>query len=260
MLKVRIIPTLLTDGFGLVKGERFDSWRTVGALMPAVRVFNRRDVDELVILDVRARAERRPCDPVLIEEIAGEVRVPLSVGGGISDLDDIDRVLGAGADKVILNSAAYDDPALVNRSAGRYGSQCIVVAIDVAETDGGLRCVARSGSTPTAWSPEEWAREVAERGAGEILVTRTELDGTLEGYDLHLVAEVSAAVDVPVIAAGGAGSYEHLLAGVRAGASAVAAGAMFQFTHQTPAEARDHLGSHGVPVRRSIEQARLGRG
>ena len=252
MLKVRVIPTLLSNGFGLVKGEAFESWRTVGTLVPAVRVFNTRDVDELLILDVAARRERRPCDLDTARAAAIESRVPLSIGGGVSSLAEVQDLLAAGADKVVLNTAALDQPQLIEDAARRFGSQCVVLAIDVRVVDGVGMVTARSGAELTNRVPVRWAREAQDRGVGEILVTRVENDGLLTGYDLPLVAEVAAAVSVPVIASGGAGSYEHMRAAIQeAGASAVAAGAMFQFTEQTPAMARAYLAEHGIPVRRA---------
>ncbi|WP_331272299.1 imidazole glycerol phosphate synthase subunit HisF [Motilibacter aurantiacus] len=246
-----MIPTLLSNGFGLVKGEAFASWRTVGTLVPAVRVFNSRDVDELLIVDVAARREERSVDLDTAAEAAVQSRVPLTVGGGVDTVEDVAELLAAGADKVVVNSAALAGPGLVEQAARRFGSQCVVVSVDVREVDGAWRCFSHSGSRPTERDPVSWAREAADRGAGEILVTRVEYDGRLTGYDIPLVASVAQAVGVPVIASGGAGSYADMLAAIReGGASAVAAGAMFQFTEQTPAEARDYLAAHGVPVRR----------
>lgn len=251
MLKVRVIPTLLSNGFGLVKGEAFQSWRTVGTLVPAVRVFNTRDVDEMLILDVAARRENRSCDLDTARDAAVESRVPLSIGGGVSSVGDVQDLLAAGADKVVLNTAALDRPQLIEDAAGRFGSQCVVLAIDVRVVEGEWVCTSDSGSRTTGRDPVSWAKEAQDRGAGEVLVTRVEHDGLLTGYDLPLLSEVSQAVTVPVIAAGGAGSYEHMRAAIQdAGASAVAAGAMFQFTEQTPAMARQYLAQHGIPVRR----------
>lgn len=255
MLKVRIIPTLLTDGFGLVKGEAFESWRTVGSLMPAIRVYNRRDVDELLILDVAARREGRSCDPSLIEDAAAEVRVPLTIGGGLSNLGDIATALHAGADKVVLNTAALDRPELIDEASSEFGSQAIVVAIDATIIQNEMRCLAQSGQRPTSRTPQAWAVEAESRGAGELIVTRADYDGLLTGYDLDLIASVCRNVELPVVASGGAGNYDHMRdAVIMAGASAVAAGAMFQFTQQTPDLARAALGANGIPVRASLNE------
>jgi cyclase len=250
MLKVRVIPTLLSNGFGLVKGEAFQSWRTVGTLVPAVRVFNTRDVDELLIVDVAARREGRCCDLYTAEDAAAESRVPLSIGGGITSVAEVQELLATGADKVVLNTGALERPQLIEEAATRFGTQCVVLSVDVRVVEGRRLVTTHSGSQTTDRDPVAWAKEAQDRGAGEILVTRVESDGLLTGYDLPLVADVAGAVSVPVIAAGGAGTYEHMRAAVQdAGASAVAAGAMFQFTEQTPALARSYLASHGIPVR-----------
>src|SRR5688500_9078119 len=153
MLKVRVIPTLLSNGFGLVKGEAFQSWRTVGTLVPAVRVFNTRDVDELLILDVAARREHRPCDLDTARDAAVESRVPLSIGGGVSSIGDVQDLLAAGADKVVLNTAALEQPQLIEDAARRFGTQCVVLAIDVRVVDGERVVTSRSGAELTDRDP-----------------------------------------------------------------------------------------------------------
>jgi len=250
MLKVRIIPTLLWKDGGLVKGTGFDSWRRVGAAMPAIKVYNTRDVDELVLMDITATAEGRGPDLAEIDALARECFVPFTVGGGVATVETVRDLLRAGADKVIVNSAAYSNPELVTEAALRFGSQCVVAAIDALRSDDGeYVCCVRSGTQQTGIGPVAWAQRLEALGAGEILLTRIERDGTLQGYDVDLLAQVAAAVSIPVIAAGGAGSYADMLQALRVGASAVAAGAMFQFTEQTPREAKQFLAAHGVPVR-----------
>lgn len=250
MLKTRIIPTLLYRDAGLVKGRGFASDRPVGGAMQSVKVYNLREVDELVFLDVTATIEGRGPDLRLIDELADHCFMPLAVGGGVRTIQDFRDLLSVGADKVVVNSAALADPGLIDAAAAQYGSQCVVVAIDArgsAET--GWVVHGRSGREPTALDPVSWAIEVERRGAGEIILTNIDRDGTMTGYDVPLVAAVSAAVGIPVIASGGAGSYADMLAGIRAGASAVAAAAMFHFTQQTPREAKLFLRENGVPVR-----------
>lgn len=253
MLKTRVIPVLLQRGGVLVKGERFESWRNVGAALPAVKVFNLRDVDELVLLDITATPEARGPDLEQIAELAAECFVPLTVGGGVTSLEHVRDLLRVGADKVAINSACHARPALVTQIAERFGRQCVVCAIDVRRRpDGGYQCYASCGREPRAVEPAAWAAQLERLGAGEILLTSIDRDGMFQGYDVELVRRVSEAVGIPVIAAGGAGNYDHMVAAIReGGASAVGAGAMFQFTHQTPAGAREHLHRHGIAVRHS---------
>ena len=252
MLKVRIIPTLLYRDFGLVKGVRFDSRRAVGSAMQAIKVYNLRGVDELVFLDVTATLQERSPDLELVDELADDCFMPLAVGGGVRTVDDVGRLLSVGADKVVMNTVLVEDPDVVRQSAERYGSQCVVASIDVRR-DGDGRPVAwtRSATVDTGRSPVDLARAAEQLGAGEILLTSIDRDGTMEGYDLDVTREVSRAVGIPVIASGGAGNYDDLAAAVQQGeASAVAAAAIFHFTQQTPMEAKHHLGGLGIPVRR----------
>ncbi len=249
MLKVRVIPSLLLKDGSLVKGIGFDSWRRIGSAMPAIKVYNTRDVDELVLMDVTATLNGRGPDLVEIDALARECFVPFTVGGGVSTVETVRDLLRAGADKVIVNSAAYTTPGLVSEAARRFGSQCVVAAIDALHEDGAYVCCAGSGSKRMKIAPVPWAQQLEQLGAGEILLTRIERDGTLQGYDIDLLAQVTAAVSIPVIASGGAGSYHDMLQALRSGASAVAAGAMFQFTEQTPREAKKYLAANGIPVR-----------
>lgn len=250
MLKVRVIPTLLWKNVGLVKGVRFDSWRRVGTIMPAVKVYNNREVDELALLDIEATRENRPPEYAMVEEIAAECFVPLTVGGGIGDIESVRGLLRAGADKVCINTAAYADPGLVRTAADRFGAQCIVIGIDARRDEhGNYECISHSGTRGAGKDPAAWAKEVEAMGAGEILVTSVDRDGTMEGYDLDLVARVAAAVRIPVIASGGAGNYGHMHEAITEGAAAVAAASIFHFTEQTPREAKRFLKERGVAVR-----------
>lgn len=251
MLKVRVIPTLLWKQFGLVKGVGFDSWRRVGPVLPAIRVYNQRDVDELILVDIVAQGTGDEPDFESIDDFGQDCFVPLTVGGGITRLDQVQRLLRAGADKVSVNTAAYDDPDLISQIARRFGAQCVVASIDVkADEGGGWTCFRGAGQIPTGREVVAWAREVEDRGAGEILITSIDRDGTMEGYDLPLIETVAGAVRIPVIASGGAGNYGHMVEAVQqAGASAVAAASIFHFTEQTPAEAKAALAAAGIPVR-----------
>lgn len=255
MLKVRVIPTLLWKQFGLVKGIGFDSWRRVGPVLPAIKVYNQREVDELVLLDIVAHRSADDPDFESIDEFGQDCFVPLTVGGGITRIEQVQRLLRAGADKVSINTASYAHPELVSEVARRHGAQCVVASIDARRDPdgGGWQCFSQAGQQPTGREVRQWAHELEDRGAGEILITSIERDGTQQGYDLALIDAVVGAVRIPVIASGGAGTYQHMVDAVtRAGASAVAAASMFHFTEQTPAGAKSALAAAGVPVRKSF--------
>ena len=254
MLKVRVIPTLLWKQFGLVKGVDFDSWRRVGPVLPAIKVYNQREVDELVLMDIVAHQGDDDPDFESIDEFGQDCFVPLTVGGGITRIEQVQRLLRAGADKVAVNTAAYTRPELVSEIARRHGAQCVVASIDVrAQGGGGWACFSHAGKQATGREVVAWARELQDRGAGEILITSIERDGTMQGYDLPLIEAVVSAVDIPVIASGGAGNYQHMVEAVtQAGASAVAAASIFHFTEQTPAGAKAALAAAGVPVRQGF--------
>lgn len=254
MLKVRVIPTLLWKDFGLVKGVGFDSWRRVGPVLPAIKVYNSRDVDELILVDITASQEGNDPDHDSVNDFSEECAVPLTVGGGITRLDQIVSLLHAGADKIAINTAAYSNPALIETAAGRFGVQCVVASIDARRfEDGRYGCFSHSATVDTGRDPVEWAKELADRGAGEVLLTSIDRDGSMLGYDLDIVERVVRAVDIPVIASGGAGHYQHMIDVVKqAGASAVAAASIFHFTEQTPAGAKTAMQAAGIPVRRNF--------
>jgi imidazole glycerol-phosphate synthase subunit HisF len=251
LLKVRVIPTLLWKNVGLVKGIGFDSWRRVGPVLPAIKVYNLRQVDEIILVDITATTEQREPDYAAIADFTAECFVPITIGGGIRSIDHITSLLRAGADKVSLNSVSFDNPDLVRTASRRFGSQCIVASIDVRKrSDGIYECYKNSGTLPTGVDVVTWARTMEEHGAGEILLTSIERDGTMEGYDLDLIGLVSGAVAIPVIASGGAGNYQHMYQAISLGnASAVAAASIFHFTEQTPIEAKKYLALHNIPVR-----------
>lgn len=251
MLKVRVIPTLLYKDFGLVKGVAFDSWRPVGSAVQAIKVYNMREVDELILVDITATRDGRSPDFALIDELADDCFMPLTVGGGVWSVEDAQRLLQVGADKVAIGSAAVESPGLIGELAERFGAQCVVVSVDYRRgPDGTCHVYTHSGTKSAGIEPVAFAREVERMGAGEILFQSIERDGTMMGYDVELTRQVCEAVSIPVIASGGAGSYEHMERVIREGkASAVAAASMFHFTQQTPIEAKRHLASHGIPVR-----------
>jgi cyclase len=251
MLKVRVMPTLLHKDFGLVKGERFNSWRRTGSAMQQIKVYNMREVDELVYFDITASTSGREPDYEEIDHLADDCFMPMTVGGGIRTIEHARNVLQVGADKVSLNSGAVEDPQLISRIAERFGSQCVVVSIDFKRhTDGRCEVFTHSGSRATGLDPVAFAVHAEQLGAGEILLTSIDRDGMFTGYDLECTRRVSDAVSIPVIASGGAGSYEDMWAAiVEGGASAVAAASIFHFTHLTPLEAKRYLAGKGLPVR-----------
>jgi len=251
MLKIRILPTLLFKEFSLVKGVKFDSSRRIGSVIQAVKVYNMRDVDELAFLDVSATLEKRHPDFELIDEIADECFMPLSVGGGIRTVGDVKRLLEVGADKVIVNTEAVLNPNIIKNIAKKFGSQCVVVSIDAKiNKNKKYEVFICSGSKATGIDPVLFAKRAELLGAGEILLTSIDRDGTMEGYDVELVKKISSSVSVPVIASGGAGSYKHMESVIIDGnASAVAAASMFHFTEQTPLEAKKYLKKQGIDTR-----------
>ncbi|MDA9975456.1 imidazole glycerol phosphate synthase cyclase subunit [Alphaproteobacteria bacterium] len=251
MLKTRIIPTMLFKENGLVKDQKFASMRRVGGALQAIKVYGLREVDELVYLDVAATRSGNPPDFALIDELADECFMPFTVGGGIRDVQDIRQLLMVGADKVVINTAAIDSPTLIGECSRQFGSQCIVVSIDVSRgLDGTPKVFSHSGTEPTGLDPVLWGREVEARGAGEILLTSIDQDGMMQGYDVPLVKAVTEAVSIPVIASGGAGRYADMATVLHeTSATAVAAASMFQFTEQTPLEAKRFLQDQGFPVR-----------
>lgn len=243
-LAVRVIPTLLCRGEQLVKGERFQSWRSVGHALQAARIHNARGVDELILLDIAATPERRGPNLDLVRKLADECFIPLTVGGGVRSVDDVRDLLNAGADKVAICSAAFHSNVVIE-AAFKFGSQAIVGVVDYKNDHAWEKC----GKFSTGEYVLPWASKLAASGAGEILLTSIDREGTLEGYDLETVDLVCRALRVPVVAHGGCGDYPHMLGAVRCGASAVAAGAMFQFTDKTPRGASRFLMNNGIEAR-----------
>jgi len=250
-VKIRVMPTLLYKDLGLVKGKGFDSWRRFGSVMQSIKVYNMREVDELVFLDITATQQGREPDYELIDEIADECFMPLTVGGGIRSVEHVRRLLKVGADKIAVNTAAVENPELLREIARRFGSQCVVVSIDFrCHPDGHYEVFTRSGTQPTGKDPVTWAKEAEEHEAGEILLTSIERDATMIGYDVELTRKVCEGVSIPVIASGGAGEYEHMAEVLKEGkASAVAAAAIYHYTERTPLEAKKYLKEHGFNVR-----------
>ncbi len=252
-LAKRIIPCLDVDRGRVVKGVRFVDIRDAGDPVEVARRYDAEGADELTFLDITASSDDRDTMLHVVEAVAGEVFIPLTVGGGIRSLDDIRRLLNAGADKVSINTAAVHDPEFVKAAAERFGAQCIVVAIDakqVADDPPRWEIFTHGGRKPTGLDAIDWARRMTAYGAGEILLTSMDRDGTKSGFDLALTRAISEAVDVPVIASGGVGTLDHLVEGVRDGAAdAVLAASIFHFGEHTIGAAKRHMAAHGIEVR-----------
>jgi imidazole glycerol-phosphate synthase subunit HisF len=245
----RVIPCMDVDAGRVVKGTRFLSLRDAGDPVELAAHYDAEGADELVFLDITATADKRATVVELARRAADEVFVPFTIGGGVREVADAHGVLGAGADKVSVNSAAVARPGLLDELARVFGAQCVVLAIDAKRAAAGWEVHVAGGRTPTGRDAVAWAREGVERGAGEILLTSMDRDGTKDGYDLALLAAISSAVDVPVIASGGAGSPEHLVDGFGAGADAVLAASIFHYGEWPVPAVKARLAAAGVPVR-----------
>ncbi len=254
-LAKRIIPCLDVDAGRVVKGVQFVDIRDAGDPVEIARRYDEQGADELTFLDITASSDQRATMVHVVEQVAGEVFIPLMVGGGIREVADIRRMLNAGADKVGINTAAVFNPEFVKEAAERFGSQCIVVAIDAKQVRSNgepkrWEIFTHGGRKPTGIDAVEWAQRMVAHGAGEILLTSMDRDGTRDGFDLELTRAVSDAVDVPVIASGGVGTLEHLAEGVTLGrADAVLAASIFHFGEYTVGEAKQYMAAQGIEVR-----------
>ena len=247
-MKVRVIPTILTDGLTVVKGEKFDNWRTVGSAEATARLYASRDVDELLFLDVNARSRNSMIDKTLLTHFSNVLDVPFSVGGGINTLEDAKFCFRFGAEKVVLGTAAIENPKLITEIADVFGNQAVIVSIDF-ENDASNQIRIKSGAVASDVASLEFVERLETLGAGEILLQSVRRDGTLSGMDFNRIVQVSNLTTLPVIASGGAASLTDFLQAVLSGASAVAAGAIFQFTQITPKQVRNFLSDQGVQVR-----------
>ena len=252
-LAKRIIPCLDVDQGRVVKGVNFVDIRDAGDPVEIARRYDREGADELTFLDITASSDERETMVHVVEQVAAQVFIPLTVGGGIRTLEDIRRMLNAGADKVAINTAAVHNPEFVRQAAERFGSQCIVVAVDakqVADDPPRWEVFTHGGRRPTGLDAVEWARKMVAYGAGEILLTSMDRDGTKKGFDLGLTRAVAEAVKVPVIASGGVGNLDHLADGVvEGGADAVLAASIFHFGEYSIHQAKEHLAARGIEMR-----------
>jgi cyclase len=257
MLTRRIIPCLDVDKGRVVKGTKFLELRDAGDPVESAVAYNNQGADELVFLDITASSDGRSTMIDVVERTAERCFMPLTVGGGIRTVDDMKAMLRAGADKVSVNTAAIQNPDVIDAGAGTFGCQCIVVAIDARSNgDGTWRVYTHGGRNPTELDAVAWAAEVCRRGAGEILLTSMDADGTKAGYDVALTRAVSEAVTIPVIASGGAGNLDHMVTVLSEGkADAVLAASIFHFGEYTVDSVKEYLGARGVPVRRAASQA-----
>jgi cyclase len=242
-LAKRVIPTLLYRGAQLFKGKQFSSWRSIGHARQAVLIHNSRGVDELIMLDITATPEGREPDYKTAFDLSTNCFCPLTIGGGISKFEHAKKLFEAGADKIAVGSKAFD--GLIEDISEKYGKQAVVAALDVK----GRGVYTHCGQKLSRFDPVGWAKELERSGAGEILLTSIEREGTMNGFDLELIRKVSGAVDIPVIAHGGCGMLSHALEAIHAGASAVAIGSMFAFTEETPKTVACYLRDNGVEVR-----------
>jgi len=255
-LAKRIIPCLDVNNGRVVKGVNFVSLRDAGDPVEIARNYNEQGADELVFLDITASSDNRDLILHIIEKVAAQVFIPLTVGGGIRKVEDVRRLLNAGADKVSINTSAVLDPSLVEESTDRYGSQCIVIAIDAKKTanratgSAHWEVFTHGGRNPTGIDAIDWAKKMQSMGAGEILLTSMDRDGTCSGFDIALTRAISDAVDLPVIASGGVGNLDHLVEGILQGrADAVLAASIFHYGQYSILEAKQYLSQHGIEVR-----------
>ena len=251
MLAKRIIPCLDVRDGRVVKGVNFVNIRDAGDPVELARFYSDQGADEIVFLDITATSDGRATVADVVERTAEQVFVPLTVGGGIRTLEDFRQLLRAGADKISVNSAAVKDPGLISRAAERFGSQCVVLAIDARRRpEGSYEVVVAGGRTPTGLDAVEWARRGEALGAGEILLTSMDRDGSRDGFDCHLTRSVARAVDIPVIASGGVGKLEHVAEGIIEGeADAVLAASVFHFGELTVRQVKESMRAAGIPVR-----------
>jgi cyclase len=249
-LAKRIIPCMdVTDG-RVVKGVNFVELRDAGDPVEIARRYDEQGADELTFLDITASSDNRGLILHIIEQVASQVFIPLTVGGGVRAVEDVRRLLNAGADKVSMNTSAVVNPQLVADASGRFGSQCIVVAIDAKRVGDHWEVFTHGGRKPTGLDAVEWAKKMVEMGAGELLLTSMDRDGTKSGFDLALTRAISDAVDVPIIASGGVGNLDHLVDGVKkGGADAVLAASIFHFGEYSVNQAKHYMADHGIEVR-----------
>ena len=255
MLKIRIIPTLLVKTTGLFKGKKFLSDRYVGALMPSIKTYNMRDVDEIAIFDIEATDSRLEPSLELTKDISENCFVPITIGGGINKIEQVQKSFQYGADKVVVNSHLYKDINFISQVINEYGSQSIVASVDVKRVKNSWICYSNNGKINTGYEVLDWCKKIEKKGIGEIILCSIDQDGVMKGYDLDLIKYVTKNINLPLIASGGAGTYSDFEKAINSGASAVAAASMFHFTYRTPNEAKNYLLPKGIPIRKTFKSS-----
>lgn len=249
MLRHRVIPLVLIDGFSVLKTANFNGRRNLGSPITVARTYNTRNIDELILLDIDASKDERSIDKFTVMDIAAELFMPLTVGGGIKTLSDIEQVLKMGADKVAINTAVINDINFLQKASEEFGKQCLVVSIDVIQEDGDYKVYSHSKRSSLDLNLLDFCQLVVKKGAGELLINSVDRDGKQTGVDLELTTLIAGVVSIPVIIAGGISSPKNCVEAIQAGASAVAAASIFHFTSFTPNDCRDEMGRQGLPVR-----------
>lgn len=254
MLKIRVIPTLLVKSTGLYKGKNFISDRNIGALMPSVKIYNMRDVDEIAIFDIQATDNKLEPDLEFIKDISENCFVPITIGGGINKIEQVQKLFRYGADKVVVNSYLYKDIDFISEVINEYGSQSLIASIDVKKINNTWYCFSNNGKINTHYEVLDWCHKVEKKGIGEILLNSIDKDGLMKGYDQDLIKYVSRNINLPLIASGGASCYKDFALAIDNGASAVAASSIFHFTQMTPNEAKEYLLLKGFPIRKAFNK------
>lgn len=249
MLRTRVIPIVLLSGYSVLKTIKFDVRRNLGNPITVARVYNTRNVDELVLLDIDASKQQRAIDLFTIQDIASECFMPLTVGGGIRKIEDIRNLLKRGADKISINTYALENPDFIKESASIFGSQCIVVSVDIKVVDGEHKIYSRINNENTALSPIEWCQKSENLGAGELLISFVDKDGTMEGIDEEYIEKIASAVNIPIIASGGVANPDDAAKMAKAGASGIGVSSIFHFTNHTPLDCKKAMSAAGIPVR-----------
>ena len=253
MIKKRVIPTLLWKNHSLVKSKQYINWRHVGYLVPAVKVYNSRNVDEIIFLDITNPGTDNMPDYSLVEDVAKHCFVPLTIGGNIKTVSDVQNIIERGADKISLNSILEKNINIINEIAKNFGSQAIVVSVDFRKIDGRYTLFYKGGKKKSEEDIFDYVKKIEDLGAGEILLNSIDHDGMMNGYDLEILEKLSKVSNIPIIISGGAGEYEHMKKAITHGASAVSAASIYHFTEKTPEEAKNYLKEQGIMVRQSIQ-------